>query len=181
MLYHFSKWILIIFTGLTMSGCNDGVVIVDDWPIDPVFLNDHLHVWANTSVAHPNDTALIVQTYTPLYTGKGRVIIDVLAGGQVLFIESPIIDTGGLRSGHPPLIRVDFNAGIQTTHTWKVRFPGEVHGGYDVYSWVIMDSIYIDGVLWGMQSDEARDYSPRHYLFADIVPGDNIITFNPAP
>jgi hypothetical protein len=163
-----------ILTGtLLLTGCTDP--LESEPRTAPLILNDDMNVWANTSIAQPNDTAIIVMTFTPLYSGDSYAGLSILSGGTPVYIESPIVDTIGVGLHGNPQIPIVFRADSGITVTWKIRFPAEVFTEYSVYPYAFMDSIIIDGEKMGFA--EGRSHAPKGCVFPDMIWGNKILSF----
>jgi hypothetical protein len=167
------RTVVILAGVLMLNGCSDPME--GELRTAPLVLNDNLNVWASTSIARPNDTAIIVMTFTPLYSGDSYVGLSILSGGTPVYIESPIIDTVGVELNGHPQIPIMFQADSEVTITWKIRFPTEIYSEYSVYPFAFMDSMVIDGEKMGYV--EARSHAPKGCVFPDMIWGSKILGF----
>ncbi len=147
-----------------------------------VFDEGKLTLTADTQVAYPDSLITIKMLCLPLYSGVGRVILQVISGDSV-FVETPVKDTIGVK---PPGIvdgqvefLTEFTAIERFEQDWKVMFK-ENEVGYAFDGYVYLDSIRVSmDSLVHVESKQARELIPPKSKFRNWASSERFLFLSP--
>ncbi len=135
-------------------------VIVDDWPMTDLFKSGELIMWADRKNVVVNAPTTISQKCTPLYSGVGRIVLNMTGSQQIATIDSPFVDTldTGIYKSFI-VIKTKFVANQNFIASWKVRLlnPKEYYFSGVAY----MDSLLINGKHYDVRSNEVMEFLPQ--------------------
>lgn len=129
---------LIIFSVQCDSILNDKSTL----DIVEVFEDSRVILFTDTEIACPDSIITIIMQCYPIYSGKDRVILQVISGDSV-FVESPLRDSlRGTSLANKAQYQTEFSAAQSFFQEWKVRLK-QNKTGYTFEGYVYLDSLTV--------------------------------------
>lgn len=147
-----------------------------------VFDNGILTLTSDTQVAVPDSLITIKMRCLPLYSGRGRVILQVVSGDSV-FVEAPEKDTIGAKYPGALANQIDLAAEFMAIdrfeQDWKV-FLKENETGYAFEGYVYLDSVRTpEDSLVHIESEDARELIPPGSKFHNYASSERFLFLSP--
>lgn len=173
------KFSILIFFGFIMLSCQQLPTDVTPPPVESlVFKSNQLNIMANRQDATPNVPISITAKCFPLYSGNGKIKLSLLGGGRTVLVTSPKVDTLGPGYNYIISIPVNFTPNAVFTHNWTIILKDSLSTDYAFEGFVQMDSIMIDGKIFSIDSEEAKNNAPIGQHYHSSINSENVLVFN---
>ena len=137
-----------------------------------------MSIVANKQDAELNVPINITAKCFPFYSGNGVIKLSLLGGGRTVLVSSPVNDT--LRPGdyHTNIYPVNFIANKDLIHNWTIILKGPPGTSFAFEAFIQMDSIMIDGKLFAIDSEEAKNSAPVGQGYHSIISSKDVLVFH---
>ena len=143
-----------------------------------VFQSNQLSIVAIRQDATLNVPIKITANCFPLYSGNGTIKLSLLGGGRTVLVTSPDIDTLGPGDYHTISIPVNFTSNIDFVQNWTIILKDPPGTDYAFEGFIQMDSIMINGKLFAIDSEEAKNIAPIGQRYHSNISSKSVLVFH---
>ncbi len=170
------KYIFFLLLSVAVFSCKP--LPPDPGPIESeVFKDNQFSIGANTQNAVLNVPIIINAKCLPLYSGNGLIKLSLLGGGRTVLVTSPANDTLGPGDYHTNIYPVNFITNKDLIHNWTIILKDPPGTSFAFEAFIQMDSIMIDGKLFSIDSEEAKNYAPVGQSYHSIISSKDVLVF----
>lgn len=140
----------------------------NDFKVIEMFEASRLIISANSNIAWPDSQIIITMQCFPIYSGKGRAILQVISGDSV-FVEYPLKDSlRGTGVANKVQYKTKFHAGLSYFQNWEVRLK-QSETGYTFEGYVYLDSLSVSASI------------PEGSVFKNWASSERLLYLSPPP
>jgi hypothetical protein len=173
------KYLLAIIISFITFSCNQLPSDSTPPPVESeVFKSNQLSLVANKQDAELNVPINITAKCFPYYSGNGVIKLSLLGGGRTVLVSSPVNDTLGPGDYHTNIYPVNFIANEDCIHNWTIILKDPPGTGFAFEAFIQIDSIMIDGKLFAISSEEAKNYAPVGQSYHSMISSKDVLVIH---